>query len=198
MQLGSRPGVGIVVRNKLKGPRPMLNRRNLIKWLHWLSLGIIIYFFLIEPEGVRQMGAAALATHAGMGVILGLITALWVVLFLRKGLASRPGPKLPGWAKPLHGLGHRALYILLPFMVFTGAATGFAAPYVIQAFGLFPISPGLDAPAIHSAMEELHEITFNVLLIAIVAHAAFHLWRHYGLRDNALRIMMPKPLHRFL
>ena len=176
----------------------MLNRRALIKWLHWLSLAIIIYFFLIEPESVSRMGAAALATHAGMGILLGLLAAIWTAMYLRKGLASRPGPKLPKWGKVIHAFSHRALYIGLPFMVFTGAATGFAAPYVIRAFGILPISPGMNARGLHSLLEELHEITFNALLALILAHAAFHLWRHLALKDNALKIMVPKRLHRWL
>ena len=77
----------------------MINRRSAIKWLHWLSLAIIIWFFFVEPENVQRLGALALATHAGMGIILGLLVGAWFVMYLRKGLASRAGPKLPNWAK---------------------------------------------------------------------------------------------------
>ena len=176
----------------------MLKRRTLLKWLHWLSLALIFYFLLIEPEGVTKSNGAALATHAGLGLVLGLIALVWTGIYLRKGLASRPGPKLPTWARRFHSFNHRLLYVALPLMVFTGAATGFAAPYVIYAFGILPINPGFDAAALHKLLEDIHEVAFNLLLAAVTLHAIFHLWRHTALRDNALRIMAPKIMHRWL
>jgi len=44
----------------------------------------------------------------------------------------------------------------------------------------------------------LHVYQFYALALLVVAHAGFHIWRHLHLRDNALRIMAPKVLHRFL
>ena len=176
----------------------MFTRRSAIKWLHWLSFFIIVWFYFVEPESVQQLGAAALATHAGMGVILAVVTAIWFTMFWRKGLAGRAGPKLPGWAKAIYPYAHKFLYIATPLLVLTGALAGFAAPYVIRAFGLFPINPGFGGRSIHEFFVQIHEIAFDILVIAIVAHILFHLWRHFRLKDNALRIMMPKVLHRWL
>ena len=39
---------------------------------------------------------------------------------------------------------------------------------------------------------------FLTLGLLVVAHALFHVWRHYRVRDNALRVMAPRALHRFL
>lgn len=164
----------------------MLTSRSVLKWLHWLSAAMILYFFLIEPEDVERLGAAALATNAGVGIMLALVVGVWTIKSWTKGLAGRPGPKLPGWGKTFHRLNHRALVIGMPIMVMTGALAGFAAPYVIRAFGVLPI------------FEDLHEIAFNVLLFLILAHFALHIWRHIMLKDNALRIMVPKILHRHL
>ncbi len=169
-----------------------------LKWMHWLSAALILYFFLVEPDDLPADPGAALATHAGMGLLLGIVVALWTGMYLRKGLVGRAGPKLPGWAKRLHPLGHKALQWGLPVMVATGALAGLAAPFAIQAFGLLPITPGFGAKALHDMAEDLHEITFNILLVLIGFHALFHLWRHFGLKDNALRIMVPKPLHKYL
>jgi len=176
----------------------MISRRTAIKWLHWLSLFLILWFFLVEPEDVRDLGAAALATHAGMGVILALLTTAWFTMYLRKGLASRPGPKLPDWAKRAHPWLHRLLYWGTPVMVLSGALTGFAAPYVIRAFDLVPINPGIGSKTIQGLLKEVHEIAFNTLIVAIMAHVAFTLWRHFRLKDNVLRIMVPKLLHKYL
>ena len=172
--------------------------RGLLKWVHWLSFGLILYFFIVEPEDVEKLGAAALATHAGMGTILAVLSAVWFGFYLRRGLAGRPGPKLPAWAKRMHGLTHRTLTWGLPAMVLTGALAGFAAPFAIKAFGVLPLFPGIGSRRLHNIFEEVHEIAFNALLALLIMHVAFHLWRHVWLRDNALRIMVPKPLHRYL
>jgi cytochrome b561 len=93
---------------------------------------------------------------------------------------------------------HRVLYYGVPVMVLSGALAGLAAPYVIRAFGVIPINPGFGSKTLHDLMQDLHEVAFNLLIAAIVVHAIFHLWRHFLLKDNALRIMVPKALHRYL
>lgn len=172
--------------------------RTRLKWMHWITVFLILYFFVTEPEDVRRLGAAALATHAGMGALLGIIVAIWFTGFLRNGLLSKPGPKLPNWARKTHVWGYRILYYLLPIMVFTGAIAGFAAPYVIYAFDWVALPSGYGNRTLHELSEDLHEIIFNLLTITIVGHIVFHLWRHFWLKDNALRIIMPKRLHKYL
>ena len=176
----------------------MIKRRTILKWLHWLSFFLILYFFLVEPDENKSDPGGALSTHAGAGLILSLVTAIWLAMFVRKGLVGRPGPKLPGWAKRVHILKHRILQYGVPIMVGTGAFTGLAAPFAIKAFGALQINPGVGAKWLHGFAEEVHELVFNVLLFVIVAHVIFHLWRHFLLKDNALRIMVPKALHKYL
>ncbi|WP_371168378.1 cytochrome b [Aliiroseovarius sp. 2305UL8-7] len=175
-----------------------MNRRTMIKWLHWLAFGLILYFFIVEPEGVRGSPGLGLATHSGMGIILALVAAVWLGLFVKNGLAGRAGPKLPVWGKRFHGLSHRLLQIGLPVTVATGAFAGLAAPFAIKAFGVLQINPAAGTKGLHEFTEEIHEIAFDALVVLIVAHAGFHLWRHFMLKDNALRIMVPKMLHRYL
>ncbi len=175
-----------------------MTRRTTLKALHWLSFGLMGYFFLVEPENVRQLGGAALATHAGMGTILAIVVTVWLVMYLRKGLASRPGPKLPGWARTAHGWMHRAMMWGSFAVVLSGALAGFAAPYAIHLFGLIPFFPGVGSQGLHDTFSDLHELAFDVMVIGVVAHVVFHVWRHYAVRDNALRIMAPKVLHKYL
>ncbi|MFV1602364.1 MULTISPECIES: cytochrome b/b6 domain-containing protein [unclassified Phaeobacter] len=175
-----------------------MTRRSALKWLHWLSLGLILYFFLVEPEENRADPGLALATHAGVGLLLAVVVLIWTLVYLRKGLVGRAGPKLPGWARRFHGLNHRVLQIGLPVMVATGALAGVLAPFAIRAFGVLPINPAAGSRTLHELAEELHELAFDALLIVIVLHGLFHLWRHFLLKDNALRIMVPKLLHRYL
>lgn len=175
-----------------------MTRRTTLKWLHWLSFFLIIWFWLVEPEDVERLGSAALATHAGKGTLLAVLAAVWTALYLCKGLASRAGPKLPGWARRAHPLVHRTLMWGLPAVVLSGALAGFAAPYAIRAFGVLPIFPGIGSKGLHSLFQDVHEIAFNTFLIVLVVHVLFHVWRHYMVKDNALRIMAPKALHRYL
>ncbi len=175
-----------------------MQKRTRLKILHWLTAALILYFFLVEPEDVRELGAAALTTHAGAGVILGLIVGTWMLGFLRNGIISKPGPKLPQWARKTHKYGYGALYLMMPIMVLSGAMAGFAAPYVIHAFDLLPINPGFGTKNLHDWAEEVHEIVFNITIATILGHTLFHLWRHFWLRDNALRIMAPKMLQKYL
>lgn len=175
-----------------------MTKRTALKWLHWLTAAMILYFYLIEPEDVEKMGAGALATHAGVGVLLAIVVGVWTIQYLRHGLLAKAGPKIPALIKPYFGLMHKFFYYLVPIMVLTGALAGFAAPFVIYAFDIFPINPGFGTKGLHNFFEDVHEIVFNILTIAIVGHAAFHIWRHFGLKDNALRIIMPKRLHKYL
>lgn len=176
----------------------MIRRRTALKWLHWLSAALILYFFLVEPEENKADPGGALSLHSGIGLLLAVVAAVWLTMFLVKGLAGRPGPKLPGWAKRFHPLSHKALQIGLPVMVGTGALAGLAAPFAIRAFGVLQINPAFGTKAIHSLAQDIHAVAFNALLVLIVVHAVFHLWRHFLLKDNALRIMLPKALHKYL
>lgn len=176
----------------------MISRRSALKWLHWLSLGLILYFFLVEPDENRADPGLALATHAGVGLMLAIVVLVWTVMAATKGLAGRAGPKLPDWAKRFHRINHQVLQIALPVMVATGALAGLLAPFAIKAFGLLQINPAAGSKSLHDFAEEVHELAFNALLAVIVLHGIFHLWRHFLLKDNALRIMVPRLLHKYL
>lgn len=175
-----------------------MNRRVVIKWLHWLSAALILWFYIFEPEESRVDPGGALSTHAGVGIMLGLTVALWFAMYLVKGMAGRAGPKIPALGKRAYPWMHKALYWGLPTMVFSGALAGLLAPFAILAFDVLPINFTGGSRALHGFAEEVHEIVFNALIILVVAHTIFHVWRHFWLRDNALRIMVPKVLHKYL
>lgn len=175
-----------------------MTKRVFLKWLHWLSFALILYFFLVEPDESRVDPGGALSTHAGMGILLGIVVALWTLIYLRSGLQGRAGPKLPALAKRAHPLMHKALHIGMPIMLFTGLLAGMLAPFAVRGFGIIPLSPGIGTKTLHGLAEDLHEIAFNALIAIIVVHTLFHVWRHFWLKDNALRIMVPRILHRWL
>lgn len=178
-----------------------MNKRALVKWLHWLSFAMMLYFLIDEPE-LSDRGAIRadeISFHAGMGLILACLTFMWFLLYAVGGPLGRPGPKLPAWGKRAHKILNTGLYWGVPAMVFTGGLAGLCANFPVRAFGMIPLSPaGWGSEFLHDIAEEIHEIAFDLLIILIVAHGAFHVWRHLWLRDNSLRIMVPKALHRYL
>ena len=179
---------------RLRLPR----RRTVLKAVHWASFFLILYFFLVEPEENRADPSGALSTHAGVGLLLALVTLVWFAQFLRQGLASRPGPKLPGVARKVYVPMHKTLQYGVVAMVASGALAGLLAPFAIKAFGAIQINLGIGSKTLHELAQEVHEIIFDALIIVIVLHALFHVWRHYRLKDNALKIMVPKALHKYL
>ena len=183
-------------------PIGQLNRRKAIKVLHWTAFFLLLYFFFVEPDEVERgpdaAKSAALSTHAGVGFLLAIVTGVWSVMFLIKGPAGRPGPKLPAWGKRLHPILNTGLYYLLPIMVLTGALSGLLAPFAVMGFGVIPLNFGVGVRGLHSVMTEIHEITFDALTLLAIAHLCFHIGRHVLLKDNALKIMAPRALHRYL
>ena len=178
-----------------------MTKRILVKWLHWIAFGLMLYFFFVEPEvsGSGDARGQMLSTHAGMGMILGVVTLIWSVIYFRGGPLGRPGPKLPGWGKRMHRIVNSGLYWLVPLTVLTGGVAGLASDYPVVGFGIVPLNPaGWGTASLHDIAEEVHEIAFNTTILLIIVHIVFHVWRHFRLRDNALRIMLPKILHRYL
>lgn len=174
------------------------NRRAILKCLHWITLGLLLYFYFVEPHENERDPGAAVTTHSGMALLLMGVTAIWLGIYLLRGPAGRAGPKLPPWARRIYPAMHKALQYAVPVMLGTGVLMALTAPYVIEAFGVLQINPGFGTKFLHRWAFRLHELTFDLLIIVIAAHTAFHLWRHFLLKDNALRIMAPKALHRYL
>lgn len=81
----------------------------------------------------------------------------------------------------------------------TGGDAGFVANFPVRAFGVIPLNPdGWGSETLRRLTEAIHEIAFDALVILIVPHGAFHIWRHARLRDNALRIVVPRASHKDL
>lgn len=180
-----------------------MTKRTLVKWLHWIAFALMLYFFFQEPHIPDGADAARksemLSTHAGMGMLLGVVTLIWTVIYFRNGPLGRPGPKLPGWGKRAHRVLNTGLYWLLPLTVISGGAAGLASDYPVLGFGLVPLNPsGWGTKDLHELAQEVHEQAFHVTIALIFAHLIFHVWRHLRLKDNALRIMAPKVLHKWL
>ena len=101
--------------------------------------------------------------------------AVWVGMALAQGMMCKPGPKLQGSLRAAYPWMHRGLYALLAITVAANAAA---------LLGLAPHDTGW--------------VPLLVLLTAGTFHGLFHFWRHNVLYDGALRIMMPRFMHKVL
>ena len=173
-------------------------RRTALKWLHWIMVPLFIWFLLVQPDDVTPFGPRAFQAHSMLALIFVSLSLLWFADLLRRGLASRPGPKLTGRLRILHRAMHLTLIWGLFFVAVTGFLLGLTSPFLLRAGGFLPIAPPLGLHTANEIVGQVHIIEFYALGVVAGGHAAFHIWRHYRLRDNALRIMLPKRLHRFL
>lgn len=175
-----------------------MTRRAVLKWAHWSMAPLFLWFFFVQPADVARIGPGAVKLHSVLGLVFVTIALLWSADYFRRGLASRPGPKLPPWGRVAHRVLHRALIWGIFGVALTGFLLGLTSSRLLWAGGIVPIAPPLGLPEANALAGRIHEIEFYLLAGIAAAHALFHIWRHLRLRDNALRIMAPRALHRFL
>ena len=176
----------------------MTKRRTWLKIIHWTMVPLFVWFFVIQPEDMTNIGPGAFRFHSVLGLVFVTLALVWTADYLWRGLASKPGPKLPPWARLAHQWLHKILIWGLFLVAFTGFLLGLTSSTLLFAGDIVPIAPPLGLPKANDWVGMVHSIEFYGLAIIAAAHTGFHIWRHIKLRDNALRIMFPKVLHRFL
>ncbi len=159
---------------------------------------LFIWFLLVQPKDVTPFGPRAFQAHSMLALVFVSLSLLWFADLMRRGLASRPGPKLTGRLRTVHRAMHLTLIWGLFFVAFTGFLLGLTSATLLKAGGVLPIAPPLGLHAANEIVGIVHIIEFYALGAVVAGHAGFHIWRHYRLRDNALRIMVPQRFHRFL
>lgn len=173
-------------------------RRTILKCVHWLMVPLTIWFLVIGPPQAHALGTWGFRLHSNLAIIFVFICLAWTLDFAVRGLATKRTPKLPDWAKRLHWWIHRLIIWGLFAVALGGFLLGLTSDKLLKAGGFLPIAPPLNFKLAHEWIGTFHIYQFYALGGLIVIHALFHIWRHFKLKDNALRIMMPKALHRFL
>lgn len=173
-------------------------RRTGLKMLHGAMIPLMIWFVIFQPSDVARMGRFWVRFHSVLGLIFVSLALMWFADYWRRGLASRPGPKLPPWAKSIHFWMHRVIIWGVFSVAVGGFLLGLSASRQLWAGNIVPVAVPMDLPEINDAVGVLHIFEFYLLGLIIVSHAGFHIWRHYWLRDNVLRIMAPKTLQKYL
>lgn len=174
------------------------HRRTWLKTMHAAMIPLLVWFIVVTPDDVVPLGPAAFQFHSILALIFVTLSLIWMADHMRRGLAGRPGPKLGPRARVLHRVLNTAIIWGLWGVAITGFLLGLTANRVLKAGGFLPIAPPLDMPELHQMIGTFHIYEFYLLGVIVATHASFHIWRHIRLRDNALRIMAPKVLHRFL
>ena len=187
----------------LPGWRARLNarmpaRRVWLKWLHLAMIPMFVWFLIMTPARVLPFGQAAFQAHSMLALVFVSLVLFWYADYMRRGLAGRPGPKVPRAARLFHQLVHKVLIWGLFFVAFSGFLLGLTSDRLLKAGGILPIAPPLGLERANEIIGLLHVVEYYTLGVIAGGHAAFHIWRHVKLRDNALRIMAPKRLHRYL
>lgn len=174
------------------------NKRTLVKLLHGVTIPLFVWFMLVTPEDVNRIGRWAFHVHSFLGLIFVSFALFWTATYLKRGLVGRPGPKLGPRAKRAHQVLHKTLIWGLFGVALTGFGLGVTSATQLWAGNIVPIGVPLNLPKWNDFIGQVHIYEFYILAVIAIAHAGFHTWRHVRLRDNALRIMAPKALHRFL
>ena len=166
------------------------------KLLHWLMaasilamIGIGLYMVTIPPS-MRAFRFYDFHKAVGMSLL--------VLAVLRLGWRFyRPGPPLltagaKDWELRLSRIVHIALYALMLTIPVIGWIGASASGLPMSFFGLFPI-PSLmgDDETIQRLALDLHGWLNWLLILAIALHVAGALKRHFILRDDTLRRMLP-------
>jgi cytochrome b561 len=173
-------------------------RRTVLKVLHLAMIPLFVWFILVQPRDVARWGAWAVELHSDLGLAFVSLALIWWAIYMRRGLAGRPGPKLRGWARRLHPILHKTLIWGVFIVALTGFGLGLSSAVLLWAGGIVPIAPPMDWPRVNAIIGQVHAVQFYALGLVAAGHAGFHVWRHLRLRDNCLRIMAPRRLHRWL
>ncbi|MEY1556307.1 cytochrome b/b6 domain-containing protein [Yoonia sp. R2331] len=174
------------------------HRRSWLKAMHAAMIPLLIWFIVVTPEDVVPIGPMAFQFHSILALVFVTLSLIWMADYVRRGLAGRPGPKLGPKARVLHKVLNTAIIWGLFGVAITGFLLGLTSERMLKAGGFLPIAPPLGLPQANEIIGTFHIYEFYLLGGIVAIHAGFHIWRHLAVRDNALRIMAPKRLHKYL
>ncbi len=164
-------------------------------FLHWfVFLLVVAAFITIELKGQFPKGSEARDLCKSIHGVFGqlIFIAMIVRLAIRKiyGVPqpTNPIPLFTRLAKAMHFL----LYALLLISPIFGILYFQYAGKEIHFFGLVWPQFVTPNPEMKKFVEGIHEFLGNTLYFLIGIHALAALWKHYVIKDDTLRRMLPK------
>jgi cytochrome b561 len=169
---------------------------NLSIGLHWLMLILLVAVCcLMEFKGIYKKGTsgrnAMMAWHYMLG--LSVFFLAWLRLALRfAGDRPKAEPAPPAWLAALATTWHWILYALMIGLPLLGWLTLSAKGEPVPFFGAeFPPLIGKNEAA-GKTLKYVHETLARTGYFFLGVHAAAALFHHYVLRDNTLKLMLPR------
>ncbi|HET7204729.1 MAG TPA: cytochrome b [Steroidobacteraceae bacterium] len=169
---------------------------SLSKFLHWaIVLLIVSQYFIAEAAEDAGKDTPERASLMGWHVSFGMLVLLLALVRIAWKIANKGQPAVLGqvaWQRKAATAGHGILYLLILLQPLSGWLVVSSGGSPAGFFGWFDF-PALVAEnhGLHEALEEVHEVLFNVLLVVAVVHVAAALYHHWVLRDATLRRMLP-------
>ena len=163
------------------------------KTLHWL-IALIVILMLIAGWGLEDMPLEErkqiIMIHSGLGTtIFVLMLARLVWRLTHKPPAPLP---VPDWQHKVAVIVHGSFYFLLLLQPIFGVLQAAYVDYPVLAFGVIEYSAlAIDNKDSFNLFHRLHGLTAVLLILLIVVHGGAALGRHFYLKDNVLRRMLP-------
>ncbi len=164
-------------------------------FLHWLlAIGVFVmiglgWYMSDIPKGTPER-AFWFNLHKSIGVTVGVLVLIRVWWRLTHRPPALPA-SMPAWEVSAAKISHALLYACLLVMPVAGFLASNFTKYGVKYFGV-QIGPFFaENQAARDALQEVHEITSYVLVVAIVIHilAAF---KHLVLdKDSVFERMLP-------
>ena len=179
-----------------------LTRRQWLKVVHWAMVPLTVWFLVIGPPQAHGLGPWGFVLHSNLALLFVVLCLGWTAHFVYRGMLTTRTPKLSRSMARAHWWMHRLIIWNLFGIALGGFLLGLTASRQFKAGTWLPFAPPLgaewDLAWAHDAIGTLHIMQFYALGLLVIAHAAFHVWRHVHVRDNALKVMAPRALHRWL
>jgi cytochrome b561 len=166
-------------------------------WLHWLTVLVILLMIATglamertEDEAVRLQ---LLRGHALWGTVVLTLTTLRLLW----RLADRKPPQaagVPGVQRVAARAVHVGFYLVLLFLVLTGAATLLVSGALDTVLGR--ASTPLPEDFLAFAARHAHGIGVRVFVALLAVHVLAALYHHWIRRDDVLRSMLPASWQR--
>ena len=163
--------------------------------LHWLTALLVVALWAVGqtidafPKGAPRITARSL--HIAGGALLALLLVVRII-WRADPRSVRLPPADTGWLGKLATLTHFVLYGLLCAAVLAGlASTWVRGDNLFNLVTLPAVDPG--NRDLRETVEELHELSANLLLVVACLHALAALVHHAVWRDGVLRRMGRAP-----
>ena len=166
------------------------------KLLHWTAAVVILYLLVhgwwMTEFAARSTRLAHYATHASTGYALIALTLARLAWRWLNAVPALPAGTPRSERIAAHA-GHWGLYALMLASALTGwALAGTFNPPLDTFFGWFRVPALVSGPdrALHSSLEELHEVLSWSLALLVGVHIAAALYHWRWRRDGVLQRML--------